>query len=157
MYKRQVLDAIDRVTHSTAANTRCTLCLAINYGSRAEILDAATSLAKDAAAGRLDPELIDETLFSSRLYTNGIPDPDLVIRTAGEMRISNYLLWQVSYAELVVTPTLWPDFAEPDLFGAVREYAARDRRFGGLAHHSPHAPSADHPPHHPANGATPGA
>lgn len=128
-----VLDAVDRVTKATASNTRCTLCLAINYGSRSEITEAARWLAQEAAAGRLDPAAIDETMLASRLHTAGMPDPDLMIRTAGEMRISNYLLWQISYAELVVTPTLWPDFGEKSLFDAVREFARRDRRFGGLS------------------------
>jgi len=128
-----VLEAIDRVTRATEHNTRCTLCLAINYGSRSEIIEAAKSLARAAAAGSLDPEQIDESMLSERLYTAGMPDPDLMIRTAGEMRISNYLLWQLSYAELVVTPTLWPDFGERELFDAVRAFAARDRRFGGLS------------------------
>lgn len=135
----EVVEAIDRVTRSTAGGTRGTLCLAINYGSRAEIVDAARSLAADAAAGRLVPQAIDERALESRLYTAGMPDPDLLIRTAGEMRVSNYLLWQISYAELHVTPVLWPDFGAADLDEAVRAYAARTRRFGALEGAGGHA------------------
>lgn len=128
----QVVDAIERVQRSTRNGTSGTLCLAINYGSRAEITDAARSLARDAAAGRIDPDAIDEGLFASRLNTAGLPDPDLLIRTAGEMRISNYLLWQISYAEIHVTGKFWPDFGAAELHDAIREYARRTRRFGGL-------------------------
>jgi len=129
---QDVLDAADRATAATAHGDRLTLCLAANYGSRAEIADAARSLARDAAAGRLDPDSIDESSLASRLYTAGLPDPDLLVRTAGEMRVSNYLLWQISYAEIHVTNTLWPDFGREDLFAAIRDYASRSRRFGGL-------------------------
>ncbi len=128
-----VTAALDFVEQATAGGSRITLCLAINYGSRAEIADAARSLARDVAAGTLAPDQIDEAALESRLYTAGIPDPDLLIRTAGEMRVSNYLLWQISYSELYVTPTLWPDFSAKDLHAAVREYAGRNRKFGGLA------------------------
>jgi undecaprenyl diphosphate synthase len=109
------------------------LCLAINYGSRAEIVDAARSIAHDAAAGRIRPEDVDEESFAARLDTAGMPDPDLLIRTAGEMRISNFLLWQISYAELWVTPVAWPEFEERHLDEAIDAFAARDRRFGGLS------------------------
>jgi len=129
----EVCGAIDRVTASTAPGTRGELCLAINYGSRAEITDAVAGIAADVKAGLVAPEAIDERLIASRLYTAGMPDPDLLIRTAGEMRVSNYLLWQISYAELHVTPVLWPDFGPRNLDEAVREYARRDRRFGGLS------------------------
>lgn len=128
-----VAGAIDRVEAATADQTRATLCIALNYGSRAEIVDAAKALARDAAAGKIDPESIDEATFASRLYTHGVPDPDLLIRTAGEMRVSNYLLWQISYAEIFVTDTLWPDFTRGHLHEAVRAYASRERRFGALA------------------------
>jgi undecaprenyl diphosphate synthase len=128
----RVLETMDRVTSATAKNTALTLCLAINYGSRAEIVDAAKSLARDVAAGRLSAEAIDEDLLASRLTTAGLADPDLLIRTAGEMRVSNYLLWQISYAELHVTPTLWPDFAGEHLHAAIRDFAGRNRKFGGL-------------------------
>lgn len=128
----EVLAAIEDAERATRDNTGCTLCLAVNYGSRAEIVDAARSLARDAAAGTLDPERIDEGLLASRLNTAGLPDPDLLIRTAGEMRVSNYLLWQISYAELHVTQKFWPDFGPADLVHAIRDYAGRSRRFGGL-------------------------
>lgn len=108
------------------------LCLAINYGSRGEITDAVRRIAQEARAGTLDPAAIDENTISEHLYTAGMSDPDLLIRTAGEMRISNYLLWQISYAELWVTDRCWPEFAESDLHAAIRDFATRDRRFGGL-------------------------
>lgn len=127
-----VKGALDLIERMTAENRRITLCLAINYGSRGEIVDAAKSLAADVAAGKLDPAAIDEKLLESRLYTAGMPDPDLLIRTAGEMRVSNYLLWQISYSELHVTDVLWPDFGQNELHAAVRDYASRNRKFGGL-------------------------
>jgi len=128
----ETLAAMDRSVELCAANDGMRLCLAINYGSRGEIADAARSLARDAAAGRLDPGTIDEDAVAARLDTAGMPDPDLLIRTAGEMRISNFLLWQISYAEIVVTPKLWPEFGKEDLFAAIREYAGRHRRYGGI-------------------------
>jgi undecaprenyl diphosphate synthase len=127
------LAELDRTVDLCAANDGMRLCLAINYGSRGEIVDAARRLAADAAAGRLDPAAIDEESFAARLDTAGMPDPDLLIRTAGEMRISNFLLWQISYAELWVTDVAWPDFAEADLDAAIAAFARRDRRFGGLS------------------------
>ena len=127
-----VVRAIQDVIEATAGGKAGTLCLAINYGSRAEIVDAARSLARDAAQGRLDADAIDEAMFADRLDTAGMPDPDLLIRTAGEMRVSNYLLWQISYAELYVSPVCWPDFGPEQLNDAVRAYAGRDRRFGGI-------------------------
>jgi undecaprenyl diphosphate synthase len=127
-----VLAAVDRLMQETASNTGSTLCLAVNYGSRAEIADAARAIARDVAAGRLKPEEVTEATVASHLYTSGLPDPDLLIRTAGEMRVSNYLLWQISYAELHVTDKLWPDFREADLHAAIRDYAGRRRTFGGL-------------------------
>jgi len=126
--RRELQDAID----ATASCTGATLCLALNYGSRDEIVRAARALATDAAAGRLDPQAIDEALFASRLDSAGMPDPDLLIRTAGEMRVSNFLLWQISYAEFFVTQTLWPDFSERDIDEAIAAYASRERRFGGV-------------------------
>ena len=108
------------------------LCLAINYGARQELVDAMRQIAREAARGELDPDTIDEQAVASRLYTSGMPDPDLLIRTAGEMRVSNYLLWQISYAELWVTERCWPEFRIEDLHAAIRDYAARQRRFGGL-------------------------
>jgi undecaprenyl diphosphate synthase len=109
------------------------LCLAVNYGSRGELVDAARAIAQEVADGNLAPDQIDEQVFAQHLYTAGMSDPDLVIRTAGEMRISNYLLWQISYAELWVTDKCWPEFGIEDLHQAFREFAARDRRFGGLS------------------------
>jgi undecaprenyl diphosphate synthase len=108
------------------------LVLALSYGAREEIVAATRSLAADAEAGRLRSAEIDCELFASRLQTAGIPDPDLLVRTSGEMRVSNFLLWQISYAEIVVTPKLWPDFGKEDLFAAMQEYARRHRRYGGI-------------------------
>lgn len=136
-----VLAAIDRVTQTTQHCTRGTLCLAINYGSRAEIADAARELARKAANGSLDPNGINESMLSEHLNTAGLPDPDLVIRTAGEMRISNFLLWQISYAELYVTDTHWPDFNAGSLHEAIREFARRKRRFGAVDEDDPVARS----------------
>lgn len=128
----EVLAAADRLTEATKGNTGATLCLAVNYGSRTEITDAVRNIARRVRSGEVHPDHIDERLISDHLYTAGLPDPDLLIRTAGEMRISNYLLWQISYAELHVTNVLWPDFREQDLHEAVRDYSRRNRRFGGL-------------------------
>ena len=127
-----VLHEFDRTMRMTAENTGMTLCLAVNYGGRTEIADAARRLAKDARSGLIDPDQVDETLFASYLATAGMPDPDLLIRTSGELRISNYLLWQISYAEIWVTNVLWPDFRGDDLLAACRAFAARERKFGGL-------------------------
>ena len=124
---------IDRTYESAKDNTGMRLCLAINYGSRSEIADAAKSIALEVAAGRLNPDSVNESTVEAHLYTAGMPDPDLVIRTAGEMRVSNYLLWQISYAELWVTEKCWPEFNREELFSALRDYATRDRRFGGLS------------------------
>jgi undecaprenyl diphosphate synthase len=123
---------IDRTTALASANSGMRLCLAVNYGSRGELVDAMRALAGDVLAGRLAPDDIDETAIANRLYTAGMPDPDLLIRTAGELRLSNYLLWQISYAEIWVTPRCWPEFTRDDLRQALRDYAARHRRFGGL-------------------------
>ena len=127
-----VLAEIDESTRLSANNTGLTLGLAINYGSRAELVDAARSLAEQVRRGDLAPEDIDDDAISGALYTAGMPDPDLLVRTAGEMRVSNYLLWQISYAELWVTPKCWPDFGPELLRAALRDFAGRDRRFGGL-------------------------
>jgi undecaprenyl diphosphate synthase len=116
----------------SAANTGMRLCLAINYGSRAELVDAVQQIARRVRAGEIDPAAINEDTLSEALYTAGMPDPDLLIRTAGEMRLSNFLLWQISYAEIWVTEHCWPEFREADLHQAIRDYSARDRRFGGL-------------------------
>lgn len=109
-----------------------TFALAVNYGSRAELVRAARLLANDVAAGKLDAEQIDEDLFADRLYTCGLPDPELLVRTSGELRLSNYLLWQLAYTEIFVTDVLWPDFTKWDYLRAIRAYQGRDRRFGGV-------------------------
>ena len=113
-------------------NNGLTLVMALSYGGRSEIVDAVRSLARKAKDGELDPDDITEKVFSQHLYTRNVPDPDLLIRTSGEMRVSNFLLWQISYTELVVTQTLWPDFRKPQFFTALEEYNRRHRRFGGL-------------------------
>jgi undecaprenyl diphosphate synthase len=113
-----------------ARNSGLTLILALSYGGRTEIIEAARGIAQKVKAGQLEPAEINEQLLSQHLYTSPYPDPDLLIRTSGEMRISNFLLWQISYAELVVTPTLWPDFRKPQFFEALEEYTQRHRRYG---------------------------
>jgi undecaprenyl diphosphate synthase len=128
----EVLAEIDENERLTRANTGLTLCLAINYGSRAEIVDAVQALATRVARGELRPEQINEDAISGALYTAGMPDPDLLVRTAGEMRVSNYLLWQISYAELWVTSKFWPEFDAPLLHESLRDFGRRERRFGGL-------------------------
>lgn len=127
-----VLKALELTLDATKDCTGPILNLAVNYGGRAEIVDAARAIAERVRTGEVDPSEIDEAMFAESLYTAGTPDPDLLIRTAGEMRVSNYLLWQISYAELHVTQTLWPDFDERCLYDAVRDFASRARRFGGL-------------------------
>jgi undecaprenyl diphosphate synthase len=122
---------IERVVSATGRNTGLTLVMAFNYGGRDELVDACRALARRARAGELEPERIDEAAVAGALYTRDLPDPDLLIRTSGEMRVSNFLLWQIAYTELVVTPTLWPDFGARDLYLAVGEYQRRERRFGG--------------------------
>ncbi len=112
---------------------RLRLTLALSYGGRQELVHAAMALARDVKAGRLRIDEIDEEAFSARLWTGELPDPDLLIRTSGEMRVSNFLLWQIAYSELWVTPTFWPDFRERHLFEAITDYLGRDRRFGKLA------------------------
>jgi undecaprenyl diphosphate synthase len=124
-------DAFRRCIARTAGYDRLTLVVALNYGGRAEIVAAARSLAEDVAASRITPADIDEAAFASRLETARIPDPDLLVRTSGEMRVSNFLLWQIAYSELWVTSVLWPDFKETDLLRAVVDYQKRSRRFGG--------------------------
>lgn len=121
-----------RARELTAGNQRLLLNLALNYGGRAELVDACCAVAQDILQGKLKLEQIDEEVLSRYLYTAGLPDPDLLIRTAGEMRFSNFLLWQSAYTELWVTPILWPDFRREDLLVALHDYARRERRFGGL-------------------------
>jgi len=125
--------AVNRVVTRTAANTRLTFNLFISYSGRAELVRAARRLAEDAAAGRVDPAAIDESTFAARLYTDGCPDPDLLIRTSGEQRVSNFLLWQMAYSELFLSPVLWPDFTRGDLYAAIRDYQLRERRFGRVS------------------------
>src|SRR4051794_5218696 len=128
----EVLAEIDENARLTAGNTGLTLCLAINYGSRAEITDAVRHLARRVERGELKLDDITEETIGRSLYTGGMPDPDLLIRTAGELRVSNYLLWQISYAELWVTPRFWPEFGASLLHEALHDFARRERRFGGL-------------------------
>ena len=125
---QMILDSESR----TAGNSGLNLTFAIDYGGKEEIAAAARELARAAAEGRLDPETITPELFASRLFTSALPDPDLVIRTSGEHRLSNFLLWQSAYAELLFTETLWPDFGRSDLEAALEHFARRDRRFGAL-------------------------
>jgi undecaprenyl diphosphate synthase len=127
-----VLRELDESVSVSSANTGMVLCLALNYGARAEITDAVRRLAARAAEGKLAPNAIDEAAISAALDTAGLPDPDLVIRTSGELRLSNFLLWQVSYAEFHVTDVFWPDFTETEFRKALVAYAHRHRRFGGL-------------------------
>ncbi|MFT5300089.1 MAG: undecaprenyl diphosphate synthase [Mariniblastus sp.] len=123
---------MDKSLEMTAGNTGTCLCLAINYGGRAEIVDAIQKIGQKIANQELSPEDISETLVSQHLYTAGMSDPDLLIRTAGEMRISNYLLWQISYAEMWVTEKMWPDFSIADFHESIVDFSKRNRRFGGL-------------------------
>jgi undecaprenyl diphosphate synthase len=122
---------LDRAMTRLEGNARLTLVVALNYGSRAEIAQAAGKLAAKAAAGELDPSAIDETTLAAELDTHGLPELDLLIRTSGEVRLSNFLLWQAAYAEMIFTPTLWPDFGEEEFADLLAQYAARERRFGG--------------------------
>ena len=128
----RVLCEVDRTIEMSQGNRGTVLCLAVNYGGRSEIVDAVQSIAREVQVGSCKADEIDEATISAHLYTAGMPDPDLVIRTAGEMRVSNFLLWQISYAELWVTPVCWPDFREAHLHQALRDFANRERRFGGL-------------------------
>ncbi|MEM6506657.1 MAG: isoprenyl transferase [Planctomycetota bacterium] len=128
----QVLDALDRMVEDTKGHTGLTMTLALNYGSRAEITDAVKQIAEQSAVGDLAPADITEQTIADHLYTAGLPDPDLLIRTAGEMRLSNYLLWQLSYAEFYVTDVCWPEFNVDELHKALNAFNGRTRRFGGV-------------------------
>ena len=128
----EALREIDKTIALSGQNTGLRLCLAINYGARAELADAVRRIAEEVRAGRLDPANVDEQTLDAHLYTAGMPEPDLLIRTAGELRVSNFLLWQISYAEIWVTDLCWPEFDEAQLHQAIRDFASRDRRFGGL-------------------------
>jgi undecaprenyl diphosphate synthase len=137
--RQAVKDAIAK----TAGNDAMDLVFALSYGGRAEIVDAARKLARAAAAGELDPHAIDEKLFASYLYDPAVPDPDLLIRTGAERRVSNFLLWQLAYTEIYTTDLMWPDFRERDLVEAVRDYQARERRFGKTSAQVSQDPSPD--------------
>jgi undecaprenyl diphosphate synthase len=128
----QVLAELDKTVEMSAANTGMWLNLAVNYGGRSELVDAVRAIGAEIAAGRMGPEEVDEEAIADRLYTAGLADPDLLVRTAGELRISNFLLWQISYAEIWVTERCWPEFDEATLHAAIRDFANRDRKFGGL-------------------------
>jgi len=128
-----VLEEMDKTVAMSRENTGLRLCLALNYGSRDEILDAVRAIVRSIQTGQVSPEQVDEVLFSSYLYTAGLPDPDLLVRTANERRLSNFLLWQISYAEIHVCDKLWPEFGVEDLNAALRDFASRERRFGDVS------------------------
>jgi len=130
-FDQDIIDGITRLERETRENTGLTFVIAVNYGGRDEITRAARKLAQDAAAGRLDPSELTAEQFASYLDTADMPDPDLLIRTSGELRLSNYLLWQLAYTEIYVTDCLWPDFNQEELEKAIAAYNKRDRRFGG--------------------------
>lgn len=125
-----IVRTVEAAEERTASNTRLTLIIALSYGSRAELVGAARQLAEKVKAGEIAPADIGEDIFAEGLYTRGIPDPDLLIRTSGEQRISNFLLWQMAYTEFVFIDTLWPDFSFDDFSNALGEYHGRDRRYG---------------------------
>ena len=127
-----VREELEGAVERTKENQRLDLILALSYGSRVEITEAMQAIGREVKIGKLDPEKIREETVSSHLYTHGIPDPDFLIRTSGEMRISNFMLWQISYAEIYVTPVLWPDFGKEEFTKALADYAGRERRFGGI-------------------------
>ena len=129
---RAIWSEVQTTVELSRNNPGMRLCLALDYGARDELTQAVKTIALKVQSGEIDPATIDETTFSNHLYTAGMVDPDLVIRTAGEMRVSNFLLWQISYAELWVTQNCWPEFSRDDLYQAFRDYAGRERRFGGL-------------------------
>ena len=126
----EIVSLIEMAEQKTKGNTHLDLIVALSYGSRQEITAAARRIAREAAAGELDPETVDEQTIASRLFTADVPDPDLIIRTSGEKRISNFLLWQAAYAELVFTDVLWPDFSREELENSIQEFARRERRYG---------------------------
>ena len=125
--------AVDMIQETTAGGRNLRLNLMLSYGSRAEIVQAVQRIAQAVRDGRVDPGAINEAMISDHLYTAGLPDPDLLIRTSGEQRISNFMLWQLAYTELYITPTLWPDFRRADLLAAIHEYQKRERRFGRVS------------------------
>lgn len=128
-----IAQLVDRAEAKTLQNDQFNLCIAFNYGGREEVVRAAKEIAMAIKAGTLDPQDLDEAAFSDRLDTAGLPDPDIVIRTSGECRLSNFLIWQTAYAELIFQDTLWPDFGKEHLLEAIEAYQKRERRYGGLA------------------------
>ncbi len=131
-FPKEVQEELATTKELSAGNSGMTLCLALNYGGRSEIVEAAKQLCKEAVEGKITADEIDQEVFARHLFTSGMPDPDLLIRTAGEMRVSDFLLYQISYTELYVTPKYWPDFREKDLEEAIDAYSKRTRKFGGL-------------------------
>ena len=129
---KRVLHHITDTAALTARNRRMTLTFAFNYGGRAELTDAMRSIARDVADRKIAPDDVSEKTIARHLYAPDMPDPDVMVRTSGEYRISNYLLWESAYSEFIFTDVLWPDFRRDHLFDAVREYQSRDRRFGGV-------------------------
>ena len=132
-FSPDIIEAIHNLENTTKDNTGINFQIAMNYGSRDEILRAVRSVAQDVKEGNLEPSMIDEALFVNRLDTAGIPDPDLLIRTSGEERLSNFLMWQLAYAEFYFTDVLWPDFNKAELLKAIQKYSSRDRRYGKLS------------------------
>ena len=135
--ERKMLDAdivaqMEHIERKTENNDKLTFCVALSYGSRAEIIAAARKAAEEITAGKLKPDQLTEDVFSGFLYTAGMPDPDLVIRTSGEQRLSNYLLWQIAYSEFYFTPTLWPDFSADELKSIIADFNSRERRYGKI-------------------------
>jgi len=132
----EIQDGLQRAVEATAGNTGLRFQIALNYSGRAELVDAVRTAVRTARGEGLDPESIDEAWLAAHLTTAGVPDPDLLIRTSGELRISNFLLWQIAYTEIYITPVLWPDFTTSDLLAAVADFARRERRFGGVVEHA---------------------
>lgn len=129
--REDIREGINKLANDTKTNKKLILNLAINYGARSEIVDAVKLISKEVSENKINPESINEEIFSKHIYTKDLPDPDLIIRTSGEMRLSNFMLWQAAYSEIYVTKKLWPDFTKEDLAEAIIDYAKRDRRFGG--------------------------
>ena len=128
---KEVADSLREVMAETAKEYEYTLILALNYGGRAELVDAAKKFAKECISGKISPDSLDESTFKQYLYLPDVPDPEIMIRTSGELRLSNFLLWELSYSEIFVTDTLWPDFSEDEFRGILEKFSKRDRRFGG--------------------------
>ena len=144
---KDVQEVIAEAEAETLGHKSGQLLIALSYGGRAELADAARALARDVAAGKVDPESVDESSLASRLYAPDVPDPDMIVRTSGELRLSNFLLWEAAYSELYVTPVLWPDFGEEDFKAVLDAFATRDRRYGGLsAAPAPATPTTDGQP-----------